>query len=64
MEIRQKIQNKSIKVKKDNALFLELQSFVNSIIKNTKTLVSGNDGLNALKIAIKIQKIIEKQKNN
>ena len=59
-----KIQNQSIKVKKDNALFLELQSFVNSIIKNTKTLVSGNDGLNALKIAIKIQKIIEKQKNN
>ena len=59
-----KIQNKSIKVKKDNALFLELQSFVNSIIKDTKTLVSGNDGLNALKIAIKIQKIIEKQKNN
>ena len=59
-----KIQNKSIKVKKDNALFLELQSFVNSIIKDTKTLVSGNDGLNALKIAIKIQKKIEKQKNN
>ena len=45
-------------------MFLELQSFVNSIIKDTKTLVSGNDGLNALKIAIKIQKIIEKQKNN
>ena len=57
-----KIQNKSRKVKKNNALFLELQSFINSIINDTKTLVSGKDGLNALKIAIKIQKIIEKQK--
>ena len=53
-----------IYVKKENALFLELQSFVQSIITDTKTLVSGEEGLNALKIAIKIQKIIEKQKNN
>ena len=55
-----KIKNKVIKVKKDNALFLELQSFVNSITTNTKILVSGNDGLNALKIATKIQNLIEK----
>ena len=59
-----KIQNKLIKVKKNNALFLELESFVKSIMTDTKTLVSGNSGLCALKIATKIQKIIEKQKNN
>ena len=61
---KKEIKNSLIKVKKENALFLELQSFVQSIITDTKTLVSGEDGLNALKIAIKIQKIIEKQKNN
>jgi len=58
------IKNSLLKVKKENALFLELQCFVQSIITGTKTLVSGEDGLSALKIAIKIQKIIEKQKNN
>ena len=61
---KKEIKNSLIKVKKENALFLELQSFVQSIITDTKTLVSGEEGLNALKIAIKIQKIIEKQKNN
>ena len=59
-----KIQNKLIKVEKNNALFLELESFVMSIITDTKTVVSGNSGLCALKIATKIQNIIEKQKNN
>ena len=58
------IKNSLIKVKKENALFLELQCFVQSIITGAKTLVSGEEGLSALKIAIKIQKIIEKQKNN
>ena len=56
-----KIINKSIKAKSHNALFKELQSFIDSIINDSETIVSGEDGLNALKIAIKIQKKIEKQ---
>ncbi len=60
---KREIKNQMIRVKKDNALFLELQSFVDSIILDTKTVVSGTEGLCALKVAIEIQKIIEKQKN-
>ena len=50
---------KNLKIKKDNALFLELQSFARSIINKSKTVVSGEDGLNALRVATKIQNIIE-----
>ncbi|MCZ7612219.1 MAG: hypothetical protein M5T52_01375 [Ignavibacteriaceae bacterium] len=41
-----------------NALQFELQLFVNSVLNKTKPLVSGVDGLRALKVAqIIIQKI-------
>ena len=56
-----KIINKNIVVDKGNALFWELESFVNSIIKNKKIKVSGKEGLMALKIATQIHNIIEQQ---
>lgn len=43
--------------KEVNALQYELQLFVNSVLNNTKPLVSGEDGLRALKVA---EAIIEK----
>ena len=50
-------------VNKGNALLWELDSFVNSIIKNKKTEVTGEQGLKALEIATQIQSIIEKKQN-
>ena len=55
------ITSKNIAVESGNALFWELESFVKSITTNSPVLVSGEDGLNALIIAIKIQKNIEKK---
>jgi predicted dehydrogenase len=49
-------------VKEINALSYELQLFVNSILQNEKPVVSGEDGLNALKVAQMIIKKIEEQK--
>ena len=58
-----KIIPKDVRVPEKNALLEELTSFTRSIRENTKTAVSGEDGLRALEVAVEIQKIIEKQKN-
>ena len=49
-------------VKEINALSYELQLFVNSVLQNEKPVVSGEDGLKALKVAQMIIKKIEEQK--
>lgn len=50
-------------VKEQNALQYELQLFVNSVINKTKPIVSGEEGLRALKVAeLILQKIEESQK--
>ena len=46
-------------VKQNNALFLELQSFIHSISASGGVVVSGEDGLRALSLAKKIEDIIE-----
>jgi len=48
-------------VQQGNALFWELDSFVECIITGSQTPVTGEMGLRVLEIAMKIQKIIEKQ---
>ena len=48
-------------VQQGNALFWELDSFVECIITESQALVTGEMGMRVLEIAIKIQKIIEKQ---
>ncbi len=45
-----------------NALQHELQLFVNSVVKNEKPIVSGEDGLKALRVAEKIIQIISESK--
>ncbi len=49
-------------VKEINALSYELQLFIDSVLKNEKPIVSGEDGLKALKVAEHIIKKIEEQK--
>jgi predicted dehydrogenase len=49
-------------VKEINALSYELQLFVNGVLQNEKPVVSGEDGLKALKVAQMIIKKIEEQK--
>ena len=49
-------------VKEINALSYELQLFINSVLQNEKPVVSGEDGLKALKVAQMIIKKIEEQK--
>ncbi len=50
-------------IKEQNALQYELQLFVDSILNKTKPVVSGEDGLRALRVAEQIlQKIEESQK--
>lgn len=50
-------------IKEQNALQYELQLFVDSVLNNTRPLVSGEDGLRALRVAEQIlQKIQESQK--
>ena len=61
---KKEIVPRAITIKPSNALFGELQSFVHSIRTGSNTSVSGCDALQALKIAIKIQNLIEKQKIN
>ena len=48
--------------KEINALKYELQLFLDSILKNEKPVVSGTDGLRALKVAKIIIEKIEKSK--
>lgn len=50
-------------VKEINALKYELELFVNSVLNGTKPVVSGEDGLNALKVANEIIKKIEESRN-
>jgi predicted dehydrogenase len=47
-------------VKEINALQYELSLFVDSVLNKTKPMVSGEDGLRALKVAQKIIRKIEK----
>ncbi len=49
-------------VKEINALQYELQLFVNSVLQKTKPLVSGEDGLRALRVAEEIIKKIEESR--
>jgi len=50
-------------IKEQNALQYELQLFVDSVLNKTKPMVSGEDGLRALRVAEQImQKIEESQK--
>ncbi len=51
-------------IKEINALQYELQLFVNSILKKIPPVVSGEDGLRALKVAQIIMKKIEESKVN
>jgi predicted dehydrogenase len=61
-EKRKKLVYEQPEQKEINALQYELQLFVNSILNKTKPLVSGVDGLRALKVAeIIIKKIQESQ---
>lgn len=50
--------------KEVNALQYELQLFVNSVLNNTKPIVSGEDGLRALRVAEEIIKKINESKRN
>ena len=62
-EKRKKLVYEQPEQKELNALQHELQLFINSIINGTKPVVSGIDGLRALKVAeIIIQKIQQSQK--
>ena len=56
-----KVVPSKITTKKENNLFLELQSFINSINSGSSVIVSGDDGVRALSVAKKIKKIIEKK---
>ena len=47
-----------------DALTMELESFVNSIINDTKPVVDGRDGTRALDVALQIMEIIEYKKFN
>jgi len=49
-------------IKEINALQYELQLFVNSVLDKTKPVVSGNDGLRALRVAETILERIEESK--
>jgi predicted dehydrogenase len=52
-------------IREINALQYELQLFVDSVLNDTKPIVSGEDGLHALRVAEQIlQKIEESQNNN
>lgn len=51
-------------IKEINALQYELNLFIQSIISNTKPVVSGEDGLRALKVAERIIQSIESSKVN
>ena len=57
-----KIAHKNLKVVQKNALYEELVSFVSSIQKNKPCLVGPDEGAEALKIALLVQKKINGQK--
>jgi predicted dehydrogenase len=59
---RRKLVYEQPEQKEINALQYELQLFVNSVINGTKPVVSGTDGLRALKVAEMIIQKIEQSK--
>ncbi len=61
-EKRKKLVYEQPEQKEINALQYELELFVNSVINKTKPVVSGVDGLRALKVAQLIIQKIEGQK--
>lgn len=63
-EKRKKLVYEQPEQKEINALQYELQLFVNSVIDKSKPVVSGVDGLRALKVAELIIEKIDKQKIN
>lgn len=56
--VRKQILYNKIPSEEENALKLELQSFVNSVLNNRPPVVSGEDGLKALEVANSILKEI------
>ncbi len=50
-------------IKEVNSLKYELELFVNSVLRNEKPIVSGEDGLRALRVADKIINTIQKSDN-
>ncbi|MEW6685485.1 MAG: Gfo/Idh/MocA family oxidoreductase [Candidatus Edwardsbacteria bacterium] len=56
------ITSEEIEIKKDEPLRLELISFINCVKNRTKPLVSGEKGLQALKLVHEIQQKIEQRK--
>jgi len=61
-EKRKRIVYEQPEIRELNALQYELELFVNSVLKNERPIVSGEDGLKALKVAQLIIKKIEEQK--
>jgi len=61
-EKKKRIVYEQPEIKEINALQYELELFVNSVLKNERPIVSGEDGLKALKVAQLIIKKIEEQK--
>lgn len=57
--VNKKITRQGVKIRKEEPLKLELESFVNCVRTREKPLVSGIEGRNALKIALDIQKQIK-----
>jgi predicted dehydrogenase len=60
-EKRKKIVYEQPEIKEINALEYELQLFVNSVLNKKRPVVSGEDGLKALKVAQLIIERIESQ---
>ena len=56
-----KITKESIWVKKEEPLKKEIASFLECISSNKRPLVSGKEGREALRVALKIQNLIHKQ---
>ena len=54
------IDAKSININDEDALESELSHFIDCIINNNMPLVSADDGIEALKLAVKIEELIKK----
>lgn len=60
-----KIKKKKLKIKKEEPLKKELESFIDCVIRKTRPLVSGEEGRRALAVALEIgKKIRETTENN
>ncbi|OIO37927.1 MAG: hypothetical protein AUJ75_03475 [Candidatus Omnitrophica bacterium CG1_02_49_10] len=58
-----KISSSRIKAKKGDPLGAQLASFIDCVRNRTKPIVSGDEGLKALKVALDIQSKIERSRN-